>query len=234
MVSFSSPWDAANRWIELSHAVTEAGDRLVLRHLGGCFEIRINGWELMSNRSHHSEDALAAMACDHLHGVASHVLLGGLGMGYTLRALLDALPESAQVSVAELLPEVIEWNRGPISHLAHRPLDDRRVTIYPADVADLLRSMDGALDAIILDIDNGPDAVTVDRNRWLYTPAGLALIRQTLTPTGILAVWSADRSCEFEASLRAAGFQWRGIEVAARGSAGDPKHTIYLAQQTAT
>lgn len=201
----------------------------MLRHRAGCFEIRINGWELMSNRAHHSEDVLALLTCEQLCSAAPRVLLAGLGMGYTLRALLDGLPQSARVVVAELLPEVVEWNRGPIGHLAGRPLDDMRVTIECCDVADLIRANRGPFDGIILDVDNGPEAVMVDGNRSLYTPAGLRLMRQALRPGGVLAVWAASPSDGFASSLCSAGFRWRSVEIAARGSVDDPKHTVYIA-----
>ena len=219
------------RWVELSDARTPAGDRIVLRCRAGQFEIRFNGWELMSNRSHHSEDALAALACEHLNVPAPRVLVGGLGMGYTLRALLDGLSAAAHVTVAELLPEVADWNRGPLSHLASHPLEDARVTVLCRDVSGVLRTSPGSYDAIVLDVDNGPDAVTFSANRQLYARDGLRLMRRALKPAGVLAVWSASHSRRFEDTLAAAGFRWRGVEIPARGSPGDPMHVIYLATQ---
>lgn len=221
--------ESDDRWVELSDARTQTGDRIVLRARAGQFEIRFNGWELMSNRSHHSEDALAALACEHLRGSAPLVLVGGLGMGYTLRALLDGLPASARVTVAELLPEVANWNRGPLSHLAARPLDDARVTVLCRDVCSVLRDSGGSFDAIVLDVDNGPDAVTFSDNQQLYGRDGLRLIRRALRPNGVLAVWSASHSSCFEDNLAASGLRWRGVEIPARGSPGDPMHVIYLA-----
>ena len=215
-------------WIELSCAYTQAGDALVLRRRADCFEIRLNGWELMSNRSHHSEEIMAVLACERLACEAPRVLVGGLGMGYTLRAALDTLPGSATAIVAELLPEVIAWNRGPLASLAGRPLEDQRVTVICGDISDLTRTTNDRFDAIILDVDNGPDAVMLHGNRPLYEHEGLRLLRQALKRSGTLAVWSADRSSRFERNLRSAGFRWRGVDVPARGIPSDPTHHVYL------
>ena len=222
-------------WIELSCAYTQAGDALALRRRAECFEIRLNGWELMSNRSHHSEEIMAVLACERLAGErlageAPRVLVGGLGMGYTLRAALDTLPGSATAIVAELLPEVIAWNRGPLASFAGRPLEDERVTVVCGKILDLTRTTNDRFDAIILDVDNGPDAVMLHGNRPLYEREGLRLLRQALKRSGTLAVWSADRSTRFERNLRSAGFRWRGVDVPARGIPGDPTHHVYLAR----
>jgi spermidine synthase len=161
---------------------------------------------------------------------APRVLIGGLGMGYTLRAILDALPSTARVVVAEIMAEVVAWNRGPLAAPAGRPLDDRRVTVRVGDVATMLgaEAETGGFDAVVLDIDNGPDAVMLARNQPLYTPAGLRRLGAALRTGGVLAVWSADASPSFEAALDEAGFAWERVAVAARGVAGDPEHTIYL------
>jgi spermidine synthase len=216
-------------WTELARGITPAGDELVLRCREGIFEIRFNGWDLMSNRAHRSEEAMAHLACEALESPAPRVLIGGLGMGFTLRAALDALPGSAQVTVAELVPEIIAWNRGPLAPLAGKPLDDPRVRIRSGDIAELLQDTGCRFDAIILDIDNGPDALTYRRNALLYAAEGLALIRCALVPGGRLTIWSADPSPSFEAVLRSGGFLWRRVEVSARGTEEGPWHTIYLA-----
>jgi spermidine synthase len=217
-------------WTELARARTAEGDELVLRQRGGIFEIRCNGWELMSNRAHHSEEQAAILACEGLteHGDAPEILVGGLGMGFTLRAALDAAPPSARITVSEKLPEIIAWNRGPLSSLAGCPLDDPRVNAVDADVADLL-AMPARFAAIVLDVDNGPDAVMIDANHCLYTEDGLRRTHRALTATGRLSVWSADRSTGFECALRSAGFGWRSVDIPARGRPADPMHTIYLA-----
>jgi hypothetical protein len=304
-------------WRELARAVTASGDELLLREHAGIFEIRCNGWDLMSSRAHFSEQRMAAMVCERLDAAAPRVLIGGLGMGYTLRAALDHLPATAEVVVAELLPEIIAWNRGVLGPLAGHPLDDARVSVACGDVADLLR--DDSFDAIMLDVDNGPDAVMVRGNAALYSDAGLRRLRRALsrlrvsvppplvglgreadqgqgegcvqprdlgrkhpspyplpqgeggtsatlpsatspsatspsatlpsatlpsatspsatlpsaTPAvpapGVLAVWSADRSPNFEHRLFAAGFRWTCTDIPARGAPHDPLHTIYLA-----
>jgi spermidine synthase len=222
----------AEPWTELAHAPMPDGGELTLRHCAGIFEIRCNGWELMSNRAHRSEEAMARLACAGLGG-APRVLIGGLGMGYTLRAALDALPGSARIIVAELVADIIEWNRGALAMLAGRPLDDARVDVRCGDVADLLACSDGGFDAILLDLDNGPAAPVYRRVPRVYERNGLAFARRSLAPDGVLAVWSADRSEAFEDSMAACGFAWRGVEVSVRGDDDGPWHTIYLAQRIA-
>lgn len=212
---------------ELARAVMPGGDELILCRRDGVFEIRCNGWELMSSRAHRSEEALARLACAGLPP-APRVLIGGLGMGFTLRAALDALPASAHVIVAELVAEIIAWNRGPLAMLAGCPLGDARVAVQCCDVADLLRETDARFDAILLDIDNGPATAVFAREVVLYRREGLELARRALAPNGTLAVWSADRSASFEGTLAACGFAWHGVEVAARDDG--PCHTIYLAR----
>ncbi|HVB69299.1 MAG TPA: hypothetical protein VNE67_15740 [Acetobacteraceae bacterium] len=245
-------------WSELARARTNAGDLLVLRERAGCVELRCNGWELMSNRAHHSETALAVLACAWIAqaewgrgegeqhvlsaraecGIAASagpcVLIGGLGFGYTVRAALDHLPGAARVVVAEMVPEIIAWNRGPLAPLAGHPLADPRASVACTDIAALLRSAAPAsFDAILLDTDNGPDAVMLAGNAALYGPENLRLIRRALRPAGVLAVWSADRSPRFAHALHGAGFQWEAHDVPARGGADDPRHTIYLARDAA-
>jgi spermidine synthase len=219
--------DEAGVWVELAVARGPSGERLVLRRRGAVFEIRCGGWELMSSRAHHSEQVMARLVAARLTVPESRVLIGGLGMGYTLRAMLDCLPGPASVIVAELFPEVVVWNRGPLADLARRPLDDARVSVRCGDVADLLEA--GGFDAVVLDIDNGPDAVMLAGNLALYAPDGLRRLRAALRPAGVLAVWSADPSAPFERALEAASLSWERIAVAARGVAGDPEHAIYLA-----
>jgi spermidine synthase len=222
-------------WTELACAHTSTGDLLSLRERAGHVELRCNGWELMSNRAHQSEEALAILACAQITATAPRVLIGGLGFGYTLSAALRHLPESARVTVAELLPEVIAWNRGPLAAFAGHPLTDPRVSVACADITALLSAAaePASFDAILLDTDNGPDAVMLAANASLYRPETLRLIHRALRPAGILAVWSADPSPRFEHNLRGAGFQWRSQDVPARGAPDDPLHTIYLAWEAA-
>ena len=218
-------------WTEVARARMPGGETLALRRSGENFEIRCNGWELMSNRAPRSEEAIARLACSDLPD-APRVLIGGLGMGFSLRAALDALPSSACVIVAELVPDIIVWNRGPLAALAGRPLDDARVCVHCGDVVGLLV---GRFDAIVLDLDNGPATPIYENTTRLYQRDGLELLRRSLigagslTVAGTLTVWSADRSEAFEAALTESGFTWRASEVSARGDDG-PWHVIYLAR----
>jgi spermidine synthase len=214
-------------WVELARAATPDGGELVLRSDGIIHEIRVNGWELMSNRATRSEAALAELGCAGLSGAPS-VLLGGLGLGYTLRAALDILPAAAAVTVVELLPAIAAWNRGVLGPLAGHPLDDARVQLRLGDVGAALARRAAAWDAILLDIDNGPQALTDRGNEAIYGAAGLAQIRRALKPGGVCAVWSADPAPDFERRLDAAGFAVESTRVSPRGLADGPMHTILL------
>ncbi len=219
----------------LGRVTTPDGKELVLYHRDGVFHIRVDGMELMSSRAHGSEETLAELACGALRGrrqgqQRTRVLVGGLGLGYTLRAALDQLPRGAVVEVVEVFAAVVEWNRGPLAPLARQPLEDRRVRVVVGDLADHLAATEPAYDAILLDVDNGPEALTLVSNAGLYSPAGLAAIRRRLTPVGTLAVWSASPSPRFEKQLRRAGFTVTTETVAARRQARGPRHTIYLAR----
>jgi spermidine synthase len=213
-------------WEVLGRARAPDGGELVLYQRGGEFVIRVGGRELMSSRAHGSEEELAALACRDLAG-AARVLIGGLGLGYTLRATLEHLPAAGKVVVAEIVPAVIEWNRGPLAHLAGRPLDDARVTVEAGDVGQVLRR-GPRWDAVLLDVDNGPVALTRKGNHGLYTEAGLAAARASMRPRGVLAVWSATPDKRFLARLRKAGFEAEAVDVPARGVAGGPMHTIFV------
>lgn len=214
-------------WIELDRAATPDGGEMSLRCRDGIYEIRVNGWELMSNRAHRSEEALAALGCAGL-GAAPHVLLGGLGLGYSLRAALDCLPVGAQVTVAELLPALVGWNRGVLGTLAGHPLRDPRVALRVADVGAIIGAAEAIFDAILLDVDNGPQPLTDQGNHWLYRPDGLAAARRALRPGGVLAVWSADPAPAFEQALAVAGFRPDSVEISPRGTPDGPMHTILL------
>jgi spermidine synthase len=189
-----------------------------------------NGKSLMSSRMHGSEQALAALALRRVHAPDACVLVGGLGMGFTLRATLDLLPEDATVVVAELVPAVVEWNRGVLGTLAAHPLRDARVRVEIGDVADTLQSGPGRFDAVLLDVDNGPDAFAAATNARLYNDQGLAVARAALKPGGVLAVWSAWEDRRFEQRLRYAGFVVDLERVRGRLTKGGPKHTIFLAR----
>ena len=216
----------------IDRATTPDGREMVLYERDGVYAIRVDGLELMSSRAHGSEEEMAALVLAALGGRAPHLLVGGLGMGFTLKAVLEDLPPTGRVTVAELLPEVVRWNRDHLGHLAGNPLDDTRVTLVEGDVAAVMRSNPGDFDAVLLDVDNGPAALTDRRNAELYRARGLKTARRALRPGGILAVWSASPDRDFERALRKARFSV-GVETvrARRGSKG-PKHTIFLAAKS--
>ncbi len=203
--------------------------RLALTRRGSEYVILANGKSLMSNRMHGSEEALAVFGLRALPTPDDPtVLVGGLGMGYTLRATLDRLPPAASVLVAELLPAVVAWNQGPLGPLADHPLSDRRARVVLGDVGDTLRTHRGVFDAVLLDVDNGPAAFTTDFNGGLYDNAGVATAKAALKPGGTLAVWSAWDDRKFEQRLRYAGFSVTVEHVRARLKQGGPYHTIFL------
>ena len=183
----------------------------------------------MSSRMHGSEEALAIAGCRHLRTAERpRVLVGGLGMAFTLRAALDLLPPDAVVTVVELVPAVVEWNRGPLGSLAGHPLKDRRVRIRVDDVGFTLRANPGQFDAILLDVDNGPAAFTSNANCGLYDNAGVAAAFAALRDGGALAVWSAWEDRKFEQRLRYHGFVAQVDRVRARLKKGGPRHVITL------
>jgi len=216
----------AEAWQELAQARLPGGDVLTLRSNGADFEIRCNLFELMSSRNPVSERALAEAACARL-GTKAQILIGGLGMGYTVRAVLDRLGPEARITVAELVPEVIAWNRGPLAHLAVYPLDDARVTVCNADVAEVIRANPRGFDAVLMDVDNGPEAVLFPANRVLYTAEGVALTLTALRPDGVLALWSADASPDFEQAVETGGFRLERRDVDVPDKSG-LAHTLYL------
>ena len=193
------------------------------------YVILVDGKTLMSSRTHGSEEALATLACRHVEtSERPRVLVGGLGMGFTLRATLDVLPPYAIVTVAELVSAVVEWNRGPLASLAGHPLQDRRVRIKVEDVGFTLRANPGRFDAILLDVDNGPAAFTALSNHGLYDNAGVAATYAALRMGGALAVWSAWEDRKFEQRLRYHGFVAQVDRVRARLKKGGARHTIFL------
>lgn len=216
-------------WETLGRARAPDGGELVLYRRGGEFVIRVDGMELMSSRAHGSEEELAELACAGLGDRSgARVLVGGLGLGYTLRATLDRVAADARVVVAEIVPEVVAWNRLHLGHLAGKPLDDPRAQVHVGDVGALLRGAKERFDAILLDVDNGPVALTRKGNQGLYGDSGLAVTKRCLRQRGALAVWSAHPDRHFEGRMRKAGFKVETHDVAARGVAGGPKHTIFV------
>ena len=223
-----------NTWTKLGIAeIPNNGGQLSLSQRDQEFSIRLSGirGELMNSRVHNSEEALAELGCAHLSNTANaQVLVGGLGMGFTLAATLLAVAGSAKVIVAELIPEVVEWNRGPLGECAGNPLSDPRVEVHQGDVALCLASKTPHYDAILLDVDNGPEGITQSDNDWLYTPQGLEDIFKTLRPKGMLAIWSAADDPKFVTRLKKARFAVTTKTVRARVGKGS-RHTIFLAQK---
>jgi spermidine synthase len=216
-------------WELLGEARTPEGNAMTLTRRGGEYMIMADGKDLMSSRMKGSEEALATIGCAHVaQDEEPVVLVGGLGMGFTLRATLDALPARAKVVVAELMPAVVEWNRGALAPLAGRPLEDRRVEVSLGDVAVLLRAAEAQFDALLMDVDNGPAAFTQSANAGLYDNAGLTMMRRALRPGGVLAVWSAWDDRKFEHRLRHHGFSVETHHVRARLKQGGPRHTIFV------
>jgi spermidine synthase len=215
-------------WTELARAIMPSGDVLTLRGRGADFEIRFNILELMTSRNAVSEKALAQIVCDRIDCRDARILIGGLGMGYTLRSVLDRVGGDARITVAELVPEVIEWNRGPLSEAADRPLDDARATVHEGDVGDVMRANPRCFDAILMDVDNGPEAVLFPSNHCLYSTDGVALILSSLKPGGVFALWAADRSPNFERVLDTGGLRYERVEVDILGDDGGIEHIIYL------
>jgi len=219
-------------WELLGEARTPDGHDLTLTRHDSEYVILANGKSLMSSRMHGSEEALATFACRSLgQREEPQVLIGGLGMGFTLRATLDLLPGNAVVIVAELLSAVVEWNRGPLGPLAGYPLKDRRVQIDVADVGTALQANRGRFDAVLLDVDNGPSPFTSPHNAGLYDNRGVAVAHASLTDGGVLAVWSARDDRKFEQRLRYVGFSVDVRHVRGRLKKGGPRHTIFVAHK---
>ena len=218
-------------WEVLGETLTPDGTAMALTRRDREYVILANGKSLMSSLMHGSEEALATLACRDLRRVEEpSVLVGGLGMGFTLRATLDMLPQDADVTVAELVPAVVEWNRGPLGPLAAHPLKDKRVRVVVGDVNGVLTSSQGRFDAILLDVDNGPAPFTADANAGLYDDRGLAAARAALKADGVLAIWSAWDNRKFVQRLRYAKFDVAVEHVRGRLKKGGPHHTIFLAR----
>jgi spermidine synthase len=217
----------------LGEAVAPDGTDMKLVRRDTEYIILANGKSLMSSRMHGSEEALATFACRRARTlVQPSVLVGGLGMGFTLRATLDFLPPDARIVVAELLPAVVEWNRGPLGPLAGHPLKDKRVRVEVGDVGATLRAGPGRFDAVLLDVDNGPAPFTASDNAGLYDNRGVAAAHAALRSGGVLAVWSAREDRKFEQRLRYAGFAVQVERVRARLKKGGPRHIIFLGHKT--
>jgi spermidine synthase len=216
----------------LGTAQVPGGAELKLFRRGADFMIVLDRNELMNSRMRGSEEALATMTLARLRDAkAPRLLVGGYGMGFTLRAALAALGRQAEVRVAELVPEIIAWARGPMAALTAGCLDDPRVRLLATDVADAIGEAAGAWDAILLDVDNGPDGLVRAANDRLYSPAGLAAAKAALRPGGVLAVWSAAPDAPFARRLAQAGFAVEEVAVRARANGKGPRHVIWFARK---
>ena len=219
------------RWVELGVA-TVPGDGGILRLMqrGTEFSIMAGAIELMNSRLSGSEEALASLTCARLAGrAAPRILIGGLGMGFTLRKALEAFGPDARITIAELVPEVVAWARGPLSHIHGDSLNDPRVTVHEGDVAGPIHAEKAGWDAIVLDVDNGPEGLMRRANDDLYDDYGLAETRTALRKGGVLVVWSVDPEPAFTRRLRSAGFAVEELRVHANGKGGGSRHVIWLA-----
>jgi spermidine synthase len=219
-------------WETLDRAPAPGGSQLSLHRRGSEYVIRVDGQDLMGSRQSGSERSLAELGCAHVPKLGARVLVGGLGMGFTLRAALDVLAPDAQVEVAELVPAVVAWNRGPLAELAGAPLTDPRVQVIEGDVAKLIGTRRAHYDAILLDVDNGPDALTAPGNASLYGAAGLARSFAALRPRGLLAIWSAADDPSFTKRLTRAGFAVETERPLARHNTAKrwgKRHVVWLA-----
>jgi len=224
------------RDMELIGSVRVPGDggKLCLYQRGGEFSLWVNETELMNSLIHESEDALSDLACSKLLDIpAPAVLIGGLGMGYTLAAALKRLGSGAKVVVAELFAAVVAWNRGPLGHLANHPLDDGRVTVREVDIARILQTEREEYDAVLLDVDNGPEGLVHDANNWLYSEDGLSAAFTALRPGGILAVWSAGPDKAFRMRLRKTGFETEENRIRVQTKHCDANDMIWIAKRPA-
>lgn len=219
------------RWEQLASAKVPGGEgELRLMRRGEEFSIFAGPSELMGSRLSGSEEALATMTCARLASRARpRLLIGGLGMGFTLRRAQALLGPGAEIALAELVPEVVLWGRGPLSFLHGESLDDPRLTIFEGDVAVLIKEAAARYDAILLDVDNGPAALMRPGNDDLYDCYGLEEARTALRPGGILAVWSSGPDARFSRNLRTAGFEVEEHRVRANGRDRGPRHVIWLA-----
>jgi len=217
----------------LGQAHSRDGTVLKLIRRSDEYIILANGKSLMSSRMHGSEEALASFACQKARMLTQpRVLIGGLGMGFTLRATLDLLPRDSTVVVAEWVPALVDWNRGPLAPLAVEPLKDSRVQVEIDDVAITLNSRPRQFDAVLLDVDNGPTAFTTSNNAGLYDDRGIAVAFAALKMDGVFAVWSARDDRKFEQRLRHGRFDVEVQHVRGRLHHGGPRHTIFLGHKS--
>jgi spermidine synthase len=221
-------------WLQIDTARVPGADvELRLMQRGAEFSMMLGPSELMNSRLSGSEEALATLACKRIQAVkAPHLLIGGLGMGFTLRAALAVLGPEARIMVAELVPAVIAWARGPMASVFGESLHDPRASIREADVVDVIQSHSAAFDAILLDVDNGPEGLIRKANDALYDLKGLKAIRRALRPGGVLAVWSSGPHPAFSKRLRDAGFDVNEVNVRATAKRSGARHVIWFATKS--
>ncbi len=217
-------------WVHLDQSPVPGTDGVMdLWRWGKEYVIRVDGRELMSTRVHGSEDALADLACDRLKSFEeARILVGGLGMGFTAMAALKRVGAEGKVVVAELLPAVARWNRTICGEAAGHPLADPRASVFQGDVAEMIRRPPEPWDAILLDVDNGPEGLTRASNGWLYSASGLDSAFAALRPSGVLGVWSAHPDAAFTRRFERAGFEVEPIEVRAGGKKGGHRHMVWI------
>lgn len=220
-------------WKEIDRAKIPGQDGdITLLTRGTEFSIRTAGTELMNSRRHGSEDALAEIACSRVEQKTGlNILIGGLGMGYTLSAALEKLPPDARITVSELIPAVVAWNRGHLGHLAGTPLNDPRVSVKIEDVAETMGKRSSAWDIILLDVDNGPDGLTRKTNDRLYSRSGLGTAFSALKSGGFLAIWSSGADDGFTRRLKQCGFRTETISARARKIGKGSRHIIWLSEK---
>jgi spermidine synthase len=208
-------------------------ESLRLLQRGSEFSIRLGQNELMNSRLSGSEETLAKLACARIaQRERARILIGGLGMGFTLRATLTDSKPDASITVVELMPAVIAWARGPMAEIFSGSLDDKRVELRQADVIDVIHAAARTYDAVLLDVDNGPEGLMRTENDALYSPGGLRAASTALRPRGVLAVWSVEPSSSFTTRLRKSGFSVEEIKTRARGKRGGARHHIWIATKS--
>lgn len=220
------PWETID-----TAAIPGGSETLRLKRRGTEFSIMLGTNELMNSRLSGSEEALARLTIERLNTPAPRVLIGGLGLGFTLRACLPLLPAQARVTVVELVPAVVAWARGPLAALHGDSLDDPRVTVIEEDVGAVIRAAKADWDAILLDVDNGPEGLSRAGNDALYSATGLATARAALAPGGVLSVWSAGPDRGFTRRLRASGLEVEEIAVRAGTTKRGARHVVWVAEE---
>ena len=221
----------------ISEATTPDGEKISLTQEGADYVVRIRGELLMSSRQTGSEEEMADMALSMLptdKAQSPNILIGGLGLGFTLRAVLDLASSNSTITVLELIHDIVEWNRTILAPYSLHALDDPRVSVEVGDIVEYLSVVNQAFDTIILDIDNGPEAFTVESNQLLYSAAGLKRLYRALKTNGVIILWSAFKSASFEKKLKTAGFSAKSVTVRARAKARKgARHTLFIAKKHA-